>query len=205
MASPGSPDRRDRMATTSHRATLFALPNQLTASRLVLAVVLFVLIELGAWLWCLAVFALAALTDWLDGYLARVQGLTSALGRAFDPLVDKVLMCGAFIFLLPVGDPQGWLKPWMVVVVVSRELLVTGLRGYFESVGVPFGADWLGKLKMVLQCAALAGIFLVQHLGDAGLARARDVLIWLMLASTILSGLQYFWRGGAHLLGDAGP
>jgi CDP-diacylglycerol---glycerol-3-phosphate 3-phosphatidyltransferase len=195
------------MATTTprERAAVFSLPNQLTASRLVLAVVLFVLIELGAWLWCLAVFALAALTDWLDGYLARLQGLTSALGRAFDPLVDKVLMCGAFIFLLPVGDEPGWLKPWMVVVIVSRELLVTGLRGYFESVGVPFGADWLGKLKMVLQCAALCAIFVVQHTLWPGLAPVRDVLIWLMLAATILSGLQYFWRGGAHLLGDAGP
>jgi CDP-diacylglycerol--glycerol-3-phosphate 3-phosphatidyltransferase len=191
--------------TTRHRATLFALPNQLTASRLALAVVLFVLIEYKVWLWCLVVFALAALTDWLDGYLARVQGLASALGRAFDPLVDKVLMCGAFIFLLPVGDQEGWLKEWMVVVIVSRELLVTGLRGYFESVGVAFGADWLGKLKMGLQCAALCAIFLVKHLANDDLALLRDVLIWLMLAATILSGMQYFWRGGAHLMGSADP
>lgn len=195
------------MATTTsrERATLFTLPNQLTASRLGLAVVLFVLIELEAWGWCLAVFALAALTDWLDGYLARLQGLTSALGRAFDPLVDKVLTCGAFIFLLPVGDEPGWLKPWMVVVIVSRELLVTGLRGYFESVGIAFGADWLGKLKMVLQCAALAAIFLVEQLKPTSLTVARDVLIWSMLAATILSGLQYFWRGGAALFGESGP
>jgi CDP-diacylglycerol--glycerol-3-phosphate 3-phosphatidyltransferase len=193
------------MATTTprERAAVFSLPNQLTASRLVLAVVLFVLIELEAWLWCLSVFAVAAFTDWLDGYLARLQGLTSALGRAFDPLVDKVLMCGAFVFLLPVGDQSGWLKPWMVVVIVSRELLVTGLRGYFESVGVAFGADWLGKLKMGLQCAALCAIFLFLHTKSDALAPVRDVLIWLMLAATILSGLQYFWRGGAALFGDA--
>ena len=71
-----------------------------------LAVVLFVLIAVESWLWCLVVFALAALTDWLDGYLARLQGQTSALGRILDPLVDKVLMCGAFIFLLPLGSAR---------------------------------------------------------------------------------------------------
>ena len=78
--------------------TVFNLPNQLTTSRLVLAVVLFGLIHLESWAWCLAVFAVAAFTDWLDGYLARIQGLTSSLGRILDPLVDKVLICGAFIF-----------------------------------------------------------------------------------------------------------
>src|SRR5581483_493545 len=120
------------MATMTKRqhASPFNLPNQLTASRLLLAVVLFVLIAQSMWRWSLAVFALAAFTDWLDGYLARLQGLTSALGRIFDPLVDKVLMCGTFIFLLPEGtrDGAGWLTPWMVVVVVSREFLITGLR-----------------------------------------------------------------------------
>ena len=61
---------------------------------------------------CLVVFALAAVTDWLDGYLARKHGLTSTLGRNLDPLVDKVLICGAFIFLLPVGDVGGWQPGW---------------------------------------------------------------------------------------------
>src|SRR4051812_18045606 len=82
------------------------LPNQLTLSRFVLSVVLFVLISLpdftGKWLACLGVFAIAAVTDWLDGYLARKQGLTSPLGRNLDPLVDKILICGAYIFLLPI-------------------------------------------------------------------------------------------------------
>src|SRR5262245_29652822 len=83
------------------------LPNQLTASRFVLALVLFVLIELDLWLACLGVFVVATITDWLDGYMARRQGLTSTLGRNLDPLVDKVLVCGAYIFLLPEGYPPG--------------------------------------------------------------------------------------------------
>src|SRR5437762_4909369 len=134
--------------TTPREPPVMNLPNQLTAARFVLAIVLFVLIDNGMWIACIAVFALAAVTDWLDGYLARRQGLTSTLGRNLDPLVDKVLVCGAYIFLLPEGYPAesgGWLKPWMVVVVVSRELVITGLRSFMENMGAKFGADWLGK------------------------------------------------------------
>src|SRR5262249_35037874 len=135
--------------------------NQLTAARFVLALVLFVLIALEYWGWCLAVFVVAAFTDWLDGYLARAYNLGSTLGRNLDPLVDKVLMCGAYISLLPLGYREGWLHPWMVTLVVAREMVVTSLRTFIESTGARFGADWLGKLKMGLQCAALIGIFVM--------------------------------------------
>jgi CDP-diacylglycerol--glycerol-3-phosphate 3-phosphatidyltransferase len=171
------------------------LPNGLTFARLMLAVVLFGCIAAAWWLIGLVVFALAALTDWLDGYLARKQGLTSAFGRNFDPLVDKVLICGAFIFLLPVAGAG--LAPWMVTVVVARELIITGLRSFVETLpGGTFGADWLGKIKMTLQCAALLAILGVLALGEsAGPWAAVQVgLIWAMLVATALSGLQYLWR-----------
>src|SRR5271167_356699 len=125
-------------ATSNRRHSAFNLPNQLTASRFVLGLVLFVLIHLGLWIWCIVVFAVAAVTDWLDGYLARKQGLVSTLGRNLDPLVDKVLICGAYIFLLPVA--RAGLAPWMVTVVVGRELVITGLRGFMENRGASFGA-----------------------------------------------------------------
>ncbi len=195
------------MATlTTSRPRVFTLPNQLTALRFVLALVLFALIAAEAWLSCLVVFLLAALTDWLDGYLARVRNLGSALGRNLDPLVDKVLLCGAFIFLLPLGHKEGWLAPWMVAVIVIRELAITSLRSYLESLGAKFGADWLGKVKMVLQCAAVIAIFVALHaVGSLDvsyvgwLERIRDGLIYGMLAATILSGLQYVWRAGMVL------
>ncbi|MFO0841068.1 MAG: CDP-diacylglycerol--glycerol-3-phosphate 3-phosphatidyltransferase [Gemmataceae bacterium] len=190
------------MTTPRRPATVFNLPNQLTASRLVLAVVLFALIAAELWLAALAVFAVAAFTDWLDGYLARVQGLTSSLGRMLDPLVDKVLVTGAFIFLLPYGTPGGWLTPWMVVVVVAREFLITGLRSYLESLGAQFGADWLGKVKMVLQCAAIIAALVSLHDPRAAFVAARDWSIWAMLAATILSGVQYAWRGYQVLRAD---
>src|SRR5262245_1001795 len=136
------------------RPRILNLPNQLTLARFGLALVLFVLIEWHEWVWCLVVFAVAAFTDWLDGYLARKQGLTSSLGRNLDPLVDKVLVCGAFIFLLPAalaaGEEEHWLLPWMVTVIVARELIITSLRSYMEGQSSAFGADWLGKIKMGL-------------------------------------------------------
>lgn len=181
------------------------LANQLTAARLLLAIVLFGLIAAKCWIWCLVVFAAAACTDWFDGYLARRQGLSSALGRVFDPLVDKVLVSGAYIFLLP--EPMAGLAPWMVTVVVGRELIITGLRSFLENRGTTFGADWLGKLKMGLQCAALLGIFVALHLASSGASArtvwfftaVRDGLIYAMIASTALSGVQYLWRAALLL------
>ncbi len=188
------------MATVPTRppsAAVFNLPNGLTLARLVLAVVLFGCIAAAWWLTGLVVFAFAAITDWLDGYLARRHGSASAFGRNFDPLVDKVLVCGAFIFLLPV-DGAG-LAAWMVTVVVARELIITGLRSFIETQAASFGADWLGKLKMGLQCAALIGILLVLALRAAGAAdqpwaAVTAVLVYAMIAATALSGLQYLWR-----------
>jgi CDP-diacylglycerol--glycerol-3-phosphate 3-phosphatidyltransferase len=191
------------------RPPVFNLPNQLTAARFVLAVILFGLIAYELWLACLFVFALASITDYLDGYFARKQGLTSSLGRNLDPLVDKVLVCGAFIFLIPFGMASGqeerWLYPWMVTVIVARELIITSLRSYMENAGANFGADWLGKIKMGLQCAALIAIFVYLYARSIDpyegarlwvFERLRDGFIWATLAATALSGFQYLWRAG---------
>jgi CDP-diacylglycerol--glycerol-3-phosphate 3-phosphatidyltransferase len=174
-------------------AAVFNLPNGLTLARFGLAIALFVCIFAEWWLIGLVVFVVAAITDWLDGYFARKHGSTSAFGRNFDPLVDKVLICGAFIFLLPV--PAAGLAPWMVTVVVARELIITGLRSFMESSSANFGADWLGKLKMGLQCAALIAILLnLASGGNSFLAAVQMGLIYAMIAATALSGLQYLWR-----------
>src|SRR5260370_10234980 len=175
------------MSPPPTRPPIFNLPNLLTASRFVLALILFALIAYQLWFSRLVVFVVAAFTDWLDGYLARKQGLTSTLGRNLDPLVDKVLTCGAYIFLLPI-DRAG-VAPWMVTVVVSRELVITSLRSFLENQGARFGAEWIGKIKMGLQCAALIAIFVYLfevHLvsADHGLSVfldwAKDILIYAM-------------------------
>lgn len=187
--------------TAAPRPPVMNIPNLLTTGRLGLAVVLFICIAMEQWAWGLGVFCLAAFTDWLDGYLARKQGLCSPFGRNFDPLVDKVLVCGAFIFLLPVDKAE--LAAWMVTVVVARELVITGLRSFMENQGASFGADWLGKAKMVLQCAALVAILLSLAVGDSTpwIRPIQVGLIWGMLVATALSGLQYLWRAALLLQG----
>ena len=186
---------------TPTRPPVFNLPNQLTASRFVLALVLFVLIAFeDFWLECTLVFAAAAATDWLDGYLARKKGITSTLGRILDPLVDKILIGGAYIFLLQVKDSG--LVPWMVTVVIARELVITSLRSFLENQGATFGADWLGKIKMGLQCAALFAVFIFLYVKGLDVsegrerffAMARTGLLYAMLGATVMSGLQYLWK-----------
>ena len=185
---------------------LLNVPNLLSFARIPLAAVLFVCVVYELWLAGLLVFLVATATDWLDGWWARKYGPLTLVGRNLDPLADKVLVCGTFIYLIPVT--AAGILPWMVTVVVCRELIVTGIRGMVEAAGKKFGADWFGKLKMGLQCAVLIGVFLIRWL--ASLAGTADVLavlepvqlvlLWLMLAATIGSGVQYVVKA-AKLLG----
>ena len=176
---------------------LLNVPNVLSVARIPLAVVLFACIVHHFWLTALVLFLVATATDWLDGWWARRYGPLTLIGRNLDPLADKVLVCGAFIYLIPVIEAG--ILPWMVTVVVVRELLVTGIRGMVEATGKKFGADWFGKLKMALQCAVLIGVFLIQWWRADDLTPSalkvleplQSVLLWLMLAATVGSGVQY--------------
>jgi CDP-diacylglycerol--glycerol-3-phosphate 3-phosphatidyltransferase len=176
---------------------LLNVPNLLSLARIPLAVVLFACIVHARWLAGLLVFLCAAATDFLDGWWARKYGPLTPVGRNLDPLADKVLVCGAFIYLIPVEGAG--VTPWMVTVVVCRELLVTGLRGMVEATGKTFGADWFGKVKMGLQCAVLIGVLLIAWLRTradtaaalAVLEPAQAVLLWAMLGATVGSGAQY--------------
>ena len=176
---------------------LLNVPNLLSFARIPLAVVLFACVVYELWLVGLVVFLVATATDWLDGWWARKYGPLTLVGRNLDPLADKILVCGTFIYLIPVRDSG--IVPWMVTVVVCRELLVTGIRGMVEAAGKKFGADWFGKLKMGLQCAVLIGVLLIAWLRTVDgttdtlkvLEPVQLVLLWLMLAATVGSGAQY--------------
>lgn len=196
---PVSPEREKLLREPSP----WNLPNILTAMRFVIGCGMFTLMSYKLWLLAFVVFLVACATDWLDGYAARKMGIISTFGRNFDPLVDKMLICGGFICLLPHPLSQTGIWPWMVVVVVSRELLVTSLRGYMESMGVAFGADFPGKVKMFLQCVALGGSLLTllfdlpkveMNIWESGLVLARDIVIYSMIAATVYSGLHYLWQ-----------
>jgi len=181
-------------------------PNLITLSRLVLALVLFTLIYLeGFWITAAVVFVIAAATDALDGFVARRYGMVTTFGRILDPFVDKIIVCGTFIFLLERKLDSG-INAWMVLIVVSREMFVTSLRAFLERQGRDFSAALSGKLKMVFQCIALTLSLLslspslapVQFpLGTdwaVSFKLLRDILLWTAVGITAYSGFAYCVR-----------
>ncbi|RME76297.1 MAG: CDP-diacylglycerol--glycerol-3-phosphate 3-phosphatidyltransferase [Planctomycetota bacterium] len=150
-----------------------------------------------------ALFVLAALTDVADGYVARRWKLETDLGRIADPFADKVMTLGAFVLLMPLTV---YLSGWMVVLMLAREQLVTTIRGFAESRGVPFPANVWGKAKTATQSVAIgAGILYVGHPSSLWLRYSFVVLLWLALGATLVSGLVYvrnasrlLFRGPAH-------
>lgn len=138
-------------------------------------------------LWAVAVFLLAATTDLLDGYLARKRGQVTALGILLDPLADKLLTASAFISLVELH----LVPAWMVVIIIGRELAVTGLRSIASAQGFLLQASDLGKSKMVLQVMAISVITLEARY--APLPLVGTVLLWMVVFFALVSGTQYFW------------
>ncbi len=203
------------------------IPNALTALRVVMAAGLFAGLSLwtisdsparpgpggptrpDVWLLaCAALFVVAAVTDALDGYLARRWRVVSVLGRIMDPFADKLLVIGSFAFLAgpafvlaaagdePAARSVSHVAPWMVSVILGRELLVTSIRAEAESRGVSFAADWSGKAKMVVQSVCVPGVMVLIGLGYA--ASASNViagLVWLTVGVTAWSTVPYVVRG----------
>jgi len=174
---------------------IWTVPNLLSAARLALAIVLFVLIDRSMNAAALAVFLVAASTDWVDGWWARRFDQVSRIGRIFDPLVDKVIVCGAFILLAAPGAGSA-IRPWMAVVVVVRELVVTAVRAEMERTGRDFSAAFSGKLKMVLQCAAIALELAARAapdvvIGGLGVATLATAATWAAVTATVWSGVEY--------------
>lgn len=180
-------------------------PNIITLSRLLLAVLLFWLIDQrGHWLAALVVFLIAAATDALDGFVARRYGLVTKIGRILDPFVDKVIIGGAFMFLAV--QPDSGVNAWMVITVIGREMFVTSLRSVLEQEGKDFSATMSGKIKMVIQCAAVAGslLYLEYARGTAsehGWSMARDTLLWSSVIVTLYSGYEYIVRAARMFRG----
>ena len=190
-------------------------PNRITAIRFVGALVLFAMFAVygeqdpatirGTWCIGFWLFTITASTDFLDGYLARQGNVVTAFGRIADPFVDKVLVLGTMIFLAVMPWSQEWFPAWIVVVVLAREFLVTGIRGYVESLGKEFPADWFGKIKMVVQCFAIGFCFgRVAFPWEAlgiqleWLSWCTHVLVWATLLTSVGSGATYVLKARAH-------
>lgn len=181
------------------RSRFWNVPNSLSAGRLVLTIVVCALIAYEQFLAALAVFVIAAITDGLDGYLARRLGQATAVGRQLDPLVDKVMVSAALIYLLTVKGSG--LAPWMVTVIVVRELLIQGLRSLLEGRGQAFGAKWSGKLKTLFQCLAICAILLCLALQPSPFfIWTRDLLTLAAVGLTLYSGGAYLVAGWPGLV-----
>ena len=175
------------------------LPNALTLVRIVLVpllvVVLFTEFEghriggvpkelVGA-----AIFALASMTDWLDGYLARRRRQVTWLGQVLDPIADKLLTSAAFISLVQLGVAPAWI----VALIISREFAVTGLRSLAHTKGFTIPASSLGKFKMASQVTAI--LLLMLGWGPLPmLAPVGHVALWVVLVISIVSAVDYYRR-----------
>src|SRR3954465_1080658 len=131
-----------------------------------------------------AAFALAALTGGLDGYFARARDSVTTFGKLMDPLADKLLITAALLSLVSLHR----LAPWIAMVIIAREIAVTGLRAIAAERGLVIAASWLGKLKTVLQIAAVIALIATN---PAPLW--VNLLVYLAVAATIISGVDYFF------------
>ncbi len=191
------------------------LPNKLTIARLVLTVV-FVATVYSGLPWALTagvvLFGIASWTDYLDGSIARKRGLVTSFGQLMDPLADKILMAATFVVLLD-KDPKS-MPAWLVIVILFREYLVTGLRLVASSRGAVLAADWLGKQKTTWQIVTASYLLLMHATREPPMGWARaifdlpgigekvmiPVLLGVTLVTTVWSGAAYLWKNRALVL-----
>ena len=135
-------------------------------------------------MWAGIVFAIAAFTDGLDGYIARRRDQVTTFGKLMDPIADKLLVIAALVSLVSLDR----LQAWIAMVIIARELAVTGLRAVAVEQGVVISASWLGKLKTGLQVAAIVALIAVDPA-----TTAVDILVYAAVAVTVISGADYFF------------
>ncbi|BBA70323.1 CDP-diacylglycerol--glycerol-3-phosphate 3-phosphatidyltransferase [Geobacter sulfurreducens] len=179
---------------------IWNLPNILTLVRIALIPVMAVLLlspSKEAGFWAAAVFAIASITDWLDGYLARKMEIVTVFGKFLDPIADKLMVMAALIMVLPFGR----IPAWMVLVILGREIIITGLRGIASTEGIVIPASDLGKFKTIFQIVAILGIllhfdyhwffgidhpYLYVNMHNVGM-----FYLWIATIITIWSGVDY--------------
>jgi len=176
-----------------NRQQILTLPNGLTIIRILAIPIILFLLFYPEWICRLITtlfFLLVAVTDTLDGYLARRRKMVTTLGKFLDPLADKLLIVAALIALIPArGIPA-----WMVIVIVGREISVTGLRGIAVSQGLVISASTLGKHKTVFQVASISLLILNGNYFSIQLQQVGMGLLWIAMGLAVISGADYFKR-----------
>lgn len=179
------------MMRKSRGEILFNLPNALTAFRLFcIPVVIIALHFTGKWGSFLSAlfFSLAFITDILDGFFARRYGLVTVFGKFLDPLADKILVSLTMIMLVHIDR----IPAWMVMLIIAREMAITGLRSVAVGEGIVIQASSLGKYKTIFQASAVIGLCLHYRYVGADFHVVGMVLLWVALVLTIWSGWAYF-------------
>ena len=164
------------------------LPNKLTILRMIMIVpfVVFMLVPIGGaagkWI-ALALFVIASLTDLLDGKIARKYNLVTTFGKFMDPLADKLLVCSALICLVELGR----IPAWIVIIIISREFIISGFRLVASDKGVVIAANWWGKFKTTFQM-----VMIVLMIADiAALSIVTQIVMWIALILTVVSLVDY--------------
>lgn len=181
------------MAKREKPLALWNIPNMLSLFRLLaIPFVVFFLFFSGplASFMAALIFSLASITDLLDGYIARQQKTETPVGKLLDPMADKLLITSAMIMLISLER----IPAWIVVLIVGREIAVTGLRGIASAQGIVIAASNWGKAKTVFQCIALIGLLLHYEYLGINFHLLGMILLGIALVITLWSGLDYFFK-----------
>jgi cardiolipin synthase (CMP-forming) len=196
------------LATEMRQANPFNLPNVLTYGRVVAVPVVVACMFWPEEFWmrwaAFAVFTVAGITDFFDGYLARVWSQQSTLGRMLDPIADKLLVAATLLMLVADRTIQRW-DIWAAIVILSREILVSGLREYLAELRVSVPVSTVAKWKTTLQLIAI-GFLVVGPAGESilpGTVLIGEILLWISAILTLYTGYDYF-RAGIHHIVDHG-
>lgn len=188
------------------------IPNRITVSRICL-IPIFVLVMILDFGWGdmtllgatmpvehfvgAMIFIVASLTDWIDGYYARKHNLVTNMGKFLDPLADKLLVSAAFILLIQITDK---VPAWIIILIISREFAVTGLRLICAEQGQVVAANQLGKIKTWTQIIAISLLLLHNVIFEMWNFPADVIMLWVALVFTVWSGIEYFWLNRKVLL-----
>lgn len=191
------------MASVNQSNKILNLPNILTMMRIAAIPLLAALLmspSRSAGFWAASLFAIASITDWLDGYLARRMGIVTIFGKFLDPIADKLIVMAVLIMILPFNR----VPAWMVLIILGREIIITGLRGIASSEGIVIQASDLGKYKTIFQIVAILGLVLhynynwffgISHeLLTVNMHNVGMFYLWIATALTVWSGIDYLYR-----------
>jgi len=200
---------KDQIGWSQMASQTYNIPNLLTYAR-ILAVPLIVLCffvegrlhgsDLARWS-ALGIYLVASITDFFDGYLARIWNQTSNIGRMLDPIADKLLVSSILLLLAAAGTIAGW-SIWAAIIILCREILVSGLREYLAMLKVSVPVTWLAKWKTTLQMIAI-GFLLAGPAGDKIIPYTTElgiILLWVAAVITMYTGYDYFRAGLKHVV-----